>query len=242
MTSEDIKHQLIIIRESELTDFQFYTAPELWYASCPFRPVADGIPEASLTLRAVVERANGTFLPVAQPVIYGKRAYILMQFVPDSHRQVLTHSHAPPPPPYSGPLSQWNVRYPILTWRRSAHRGAAGPNTISKHRFTRHPSSKLSSMLLYVHRDHIRTTDWGRGAQDGHLDFYRAPELWPFSNACIPYGLLGTGSPGRPPRLSRRSSMSSVIAMFVPLHLGVREGAALSPLVGWSVALRPQKP
>ena len=83
---------------------------------------------------------------------------------------------AMPPSPYSGPLSQWNVRYPILTWRRSAHRGAAGPNTISKHRFTRHPSCKLSSMLLYVHRDHIRTTDWGRGAQDGHLDFYRAPE------------------------------------------------------------------
>ena len=99
-------------RESKLTerrahdghfDFQFHTAPELWHASCLFRPVADGIPEASLTLRAVVERASGTFLPVAQPVIYGKRAYILMQFVPDSHRQVLTHSHAPPPPPPQWP-------------------------------------------------------------------------------------------------------------------------------------------
>ncbi|XP_070212833.1 uncharacterized protein [Littorina saxatilis] len=43
----------------------------------------DGIVDASLTVRAVVERANGSFVPVAQPVIYGKRAYILMQFLPD---------------------------------------------------------------------------------------------------------------------------------------------------------------
>ena len=31
-----------------------------------------------------------------------------------------------------------------------------------------------STMLLYVHRDR---TDYGRGAQDGHLDFDTAPEL-----------------------------------------------------------------
>nr|KAG5686400.1 hypothetical protein BaRGS_023700 [Batillaria attramentaria] len=44
----------------------------------------NGIPEASLTIRDELERVNGTFLPVAQPVIYGKRAYILMQFAPDA--------------------------------------------------------------------------------------------------------------------------------------------------------------
>ena len=31
-------------------------------------------------------------------------------------------------------------------------------------------------MLLYVHRD--RTDFYGRGAQDGHLDFHTVPELW----------------------------------------------------------------
>ena len=30
-------------------------------------------------------------------------------------------------------------------------------------------------MLLYVHRDH--KDFWGRGAQDGHLDFHTVPEL-----------------------------------------------------------------
>ena len=49
------------------------------------------------------------------------------------------------------------------------------------------------------------------GTQDVHLDFHTAPELWgenvafKFSVALRPqrpYGLLGTGSPGRPPRLS----------------------------------------
>ena len=32
-----------------------------------------------------------------------------------------------------------------------------------------------SSLLLCVHRDH--KVYWGRGAQDGHLDFHTAPEL-----------------------------------------------------------------
>ena len=30
-------------------------------------------------------------------------------------------------------------------------------------------------MFLYIHRDH--QDYWGRGAQDGHLDFHAAPEL-----------------------------------------------------------------
>ena len=32
------------------------------------------------------------------------------------------------------------------------------------------------SAMLQVHRN--RTDYWGRGAQDGHLDFHTAPELW----------------------------------------------------------------
>ena len=69
-------------------------------------------------------------------------------------------------------------------------------------------ASFLRSMLLYVHID--RKVYWGRGAQDGHLDFHTAPELCcpAFSVALRPqrpYGLLGTGSPGRPPRLSHSS-------------------------------------
>ena len=35
-------------------------------------------------------------------------------------------------------------------------------------------------MLLHVHRD---CKDYeGRGAQDGHLDFHTAPDLWPNNN------------------------------------------------------------
>ena len=30
--------------------------------------------------------------------------------------------------------------------------------------------------MLYIHRNH--EAYWGRGAQDGHLDFHTAPELW----------------------------------------------------------------
>ena len=53
----------------------------------------------------------------------------------------------------------------------------------------------------------------GTGAQDGHLDFHTAPELW---SLCVslfgialrpqkPSGLLWAGSPGRPLRLSHSS-------------------------------------
>ncbi|XP_076461587.1 uncharacterized protein LOC143294057 [Babylonia areolata] len=44
----------------------------------------DGIPEASFPLRGEIQRVNGSFVPVAQPVIYGMRAYILAEFVPDT--------------------------------------------------------------------------------------------------------------------------------------------------------------
>ena len=52
-------------------------------------------------------------------------------------------------------------------------------------------------MLLYVHRDNKDCL--GRGAQDGHLDFHTAPV------ALRPQRPSGTGSPGRPPRLSHSS-------------------------------------
>lgn len=43
----------------------------------------DGVPEAAYTVKDVVEMVNGTFYTITQPVISGKRAYFLMQFVPD---------------------------------------------------------------------------------------------------------------------------------------------------------------
>ena len=56
------------------------------------------------------------------------------------------------------------------------------------------------------------TSETRRGAQDDHVDFHTAPELCR-SNVCFsvvlrpqkPSGLFGTGSPGRPPRLSHSS-------------------------------------
>ena len=63
-----------------------------------------------------------------------------------------------------------------------------------------------SSVFLYVHRD--STDCWGQGAHDVHLDFHTAHELchdcFKFNIALRPerqYGLLGTRSPRRPPRL-----------------------------------------
>ena len=68
----------------------------------------------------------------------------------------------------------------------------------------------------YVHRDHEVYLRRGRGAQDDHLDFYTAPELCQ-SNVCFsaalrpqkPSGLFGTGSPGRPSRISLTQLLSS---------------------------------
>ena len=52
--------------------------------------------------------------------------------------------------------------------------------------------------------------DWG--ALDGHLDFHAAPELLKAGlkfNVALhlqrPQGLLGAGSPGKPPRISHSS-------------------------------------
>ena len=56
----------------------------------------------------------------------------------------------------------------------------------------------------------------GRTTQDVHLDSHTVPELClkhiPFNIALRPqrpYGLLGTGNPGRPPRLSLSSEAQS---------------------------------
>ena len=59
---------------------------------------------------------------------------------------------------------------------------------------------------------------WGRGAQDGHLDFHTAPQLCRDFKCNIvfpqkPWRLLGTGNPGRPPRLSHSSSALSRLQM-----------------------------
>ena len=43
-----------------------------------------GRPVAELVLNGTVERANGTFIPVASPVSNGNRFYLLTQFVPES--------------------------------------------------------------------------------------------------------------------------------------------------------------
>ena len=63
-------------------------------------------------------------------------------------------------------------------------------------------------MLLCFTSTETITEEQGRGAQDGHLDFHTAPELHVFYVALRPQrpqGLLGTGSPGRPPPLSHSS-------------------------------------
>lgn len=43
----------------------------------------NGIPDAAIWLNGTVERSNGTFIPVSQPIIAHNRVYILTQFKPD---------------------------------------------------------------------------------------------------------------------------------------------------------------
>lgn len=44
----------------------------------------NAIPVASIFLNGTVQRANGTFLPISQPVVSGSRFYLLTEFVPES--------------------------------------------------------------------------------------------------------------------------------------------------------------
>ncbi|KAL4223810.1 hypothetical protein ACF0H5_017275 [Mactra antiquata] len=49
---------------------------------------SDGTPMAELVLKGSVERANGTFLPVAPAVVNGNRFYVLTEFAPDNGAEV----------------------------------------------------------------------------------------------------------------------------------------------------------
>ena len=44
----------------------------------------NAIPVAEIFLNATVQRTNGTFLPISQPVVNGQRFYLLTEFVPES--------------------------------------------------------------------------------------------------------------------------------------------------------------
>ncbi|XP_078671098.1 uncharacterized protein LOC144911157 [Branchiostoma floridae x Branchiostoma belcheri] len=65
-----------------------------------------GIPHASIYLDQTVAGVNGTFLPVAQPVIDGQRAYFLTKFGP-------SHWEKPSPKPY--PLEYRVYRVDLTT-------------------------------------------------------------------------------------------------------------------------------
>ncbi|OWF49531.1 uncharacterized protein LOC110451769 [Mizuhopecten yessoensis] len=43
----------------------------------------EGIPEASIWLTGTVQQTNGTFLPIAMPIIHENRCYVLTEFKPD---------------------------------------------------------------------------------------------------------------------------------------------------------------
>lgn len=46
----------------------------------------DGSPHAQIPLPGEVQQVNGTFHPIATPVISGRRAYILTQFIPEGSK------------------------------------------------------------------------------------------------------------------------------------------------------------
>ena len=72
-------------------------------------------------------------------------------------------------------------------------------------------------MLLYIHRDRMDYKGWG--AQDNHIDFHTAPELWDTTVQC---GFTSTetiwtitdGEPGQPLQLSHSSW-----ALFMSSHI-----------------------
>lgn len=59
-----------------------------------FFPI-DGVPHAQIPLPGELQQVNGTFHPISTPVISGRRAYILTQFIPEGQKvsilQNLTH-------------------------------------------------------------------------------------------------------------------------------------------------------
>ena len=44
----------------------------------------NGVPVGSLFLKAVIQKVNGTFVPISQPVVNGYRFYLLTKFVPET--------------------------------------------------------------------------------------------------------------------------------------------------------------
>lgn len=54
-------------------------------SSC-FFSLADGVPHAQIPLPGELQQVNGTFHPISTPVISGRRAYILTQFIPEGQK------------------------------------------------------------------------------------------------------------------------------------------------------------
>ena len=46
----------------------------------------DGVPHAQIPLPGELQLVNGTFHPISTPVISGRRAYILTQFIPEGQK------------------------------------------------------------------------------------------------------------------------------------------------------------
>ena len=84
--------------------------------------------------------------------------------------------------------------------------------------------SAVQFQCCFTSTETVRTVR-GRGAQDGHLHFHTAPELWNHGlqvqvQCCFTSTetLLGTGSPGRTPRLSHSSILTSESGFVVALR------------------------
>ena len=79
-----------------------------------------------------------------------------------------------------------------------------------------------SSVLLYAHRDH---KDYlGRGAEDDHLDFHTAPELWRVGSVSRDDLFLGKPPPPPPPQSLTSSGVASVDvkrSLFLQLQCSV---------------------
>lgn len=74
-----------MIKKVTLTKVYFFKQ-ELFFKSSLIFSLIDGVPHAQIPLPGELQQVNGTFHPISTPVISGRRAYILTQFIPEGQK------------------------------------------------------------------------------------------------------------------------------------------------------------
>lgn len=75
-----------MIKKATLTKVYFLLTTFFFKSFSDFFFPIDGVPHAQIPLPGELQQVNGTFHPISTPVISGRRAYILTQFIPEGQK------------------------------------------------------------------------------------------------------------------------------------------------------------